>query len=51
MLYRLNYLTSILEKVKALYDDFVLEKDKDNFSEMWFEYNGIPLNWEQPIGV
>lgn len=51
MLFRLNYFTSILEKVKACFDDFVEEKHQEDFSTMWFEFNGQPLAWDVPIGV
>ena len=51
MLFRLNYFTSILEKVKACFDDFVTEKNQEEFAGMWFEFNGQPLAWDLPIGV
>lgn len=52
MLPRMNYFTFCLEKVKAIFDDFVaLDSAESSFSDMWFEYDGQPLRWEVPIGV
>lgn len=51
MLYRVNYLTQVLEKVKAYFDDFVNETSREDFSNMWFDFNNLPLQWEVPIGV
>lgn len=40
MLPRLNYFVVILEKVKTVFDEYVSADCIDNFSDMWFEYNG-----------
>ena len=51
MLYRVNYLTHVLEKVKAYFDDFVAEGSREDFANMWFDFDDKPLHWEVPIGV
>ena len=48
---RTNYMVYILGKVKSYFDDFVDPENIKNYDDMWFEYNGKPLNWVIPVGV
>jgi hypothetical protein len=48
---RINYLVYILAKVKSYFDDFVDPETMNNHDDMWFEFNGKPMDWMIPIGV
>lgn len=49
MLPRQSYLPLMTNKVKNFFDRYINER-KEN-EEMWFEYEGVPVQWHLPIGL
>uniref|UniRef100_A0A672GRD1 Uncharacterized protein n=1 Tax=Salarias fasciatus TaxID=181472 RepID=A0A672GRD1_SALFA len=48
LLPRVSYLTLVTDKVKK---HFLKAMRTEDVEEMWFEYEGTPLKWHNPIGV
>lgn len=48
LLPRVSYLTLVTDKVKKHFQKVMRTED---ISEIWFEYEGIPLKWHYPIGL
>eukprot|EP00079_Xenopus_tropicalis_P035604 XP_017949375.1 PREDICTED: autophagy protein 5 isoform X2 [Xenopus tropicalis] len=48
LLPRISYLTLVTDKVKKHFQKVMRTED---ISEIWFEFEGIPLKWHYPIGL
>ena len=48
---RLNYLFSFLKELKEHFDEYAPPNALENYEDMWFEYNKVPLKWNTPLGV
>ncbi|KAK9514368.1 hypothetical protein VZT92_027840 [Zoarces viviparus] len=48
LLPRVSYLTLVTDKVKKHFHKVMRAEDVE---EMWFEYEGTPLKWHNPIGL